>query len=63
MSSILDISSIEANTLTIKEEVYDIDLAITCIPGETVFIDTNDNLTFSHSAFFSSIKCACFAYT
>ena len=32
----------------IKEEVYDIDLAITCIPGETVFIDTNDNLTFSH---------------
>ena len=32
----------------IKEEVYDIDLAITCPPGETVFIDTNDNLTFSH---------------
>ena len=32
----------------IKEEVYDIDLAITCLPGETVFIDTNDNLTFSH---------------
>ena len=32
----------------IKEEVYDIDLAITCLPGEIVFIDTNDNLTFSH---------------
>ena len=32
----------------IKEEVYDIDLAITCPPGETIFIDTNDNLTFSH---------------
>lgn len=32
----------------IKEEIYDIDLAITCPPGETIFIDTNDNLTFSH---------------
>jgi hypothetical protein len=32
----------------IKEEVYDIDLSITCLPGETVFIDTNDNLTCSH---------------
>ena len=32
----------------IKEEIYDIDLAITCPRGETIFIDTNDNLTFSH---------------
>ena len=32
----------------IEEEVYDINLSVTCPPGETIFIDTNDNLTFSH---------------
>ena len=38
----------------IKEEVYDIDLAITCLPGEIVYIDTNDNLTFSHQVQFNT---------